>query len=190
MEINKINGDVLGVVTGEAIKEGRMVVIAGSGDTYDFGSRTDLPEVYMPTTEDLAKRARFVLTWAVNNSKMPMYQPQPAFEWALRGGWDQTANLPMTATTVYTTYPGHQDCVEIPEQTPALAFGAGTYTVPSGCYIYNVGLTTPGAALNVNYTGANAGLLQYSATWDDSVVALVHEYNSSTGALTFITQMF
>lgn len=191
MEINKINGDIVGVVAGQDIVEGSMVFLKGAGSSYDFGARTDLPKAILPTSADEAKRARFVMTWQVNNVKMPMLSPMPAFTFALRkGGWDQAANLPLTGTTVYTTYPGNQNGMTIPSGLPSLAFGAGTYTVYSGTYIYAAGLTEPGALLSVSYAAATAGQLQYSATWADSVVAIVQEYNSTTGALTFTTQMF
>lgn len=191
MEINKINGDILGVVVNADIVEGRMVVIDGSGSSHDFGSRTDLPKVKVPTTAEEAKRARFMVMWPQQTTSMPMYQPQPSFPFALRnGGWDQAANLPMTSTTIYTTYPGNQENVAIPSGTPALAFGAGTYTVASGQYIYNASLATPGALLQVSYSGANAGKLEYVASYGDTVVGIVNEYNSTTGKLTFTTPSF
>jgi len=191
MEINKVNGDIKGVVLTQDIVEGRFVCLTSHSFNADFGSQTDLPGVKLPTTADEAKRARFILTWAVDNRTPPYYNPQPAYAWSLRrGGFGGAANVPFSAT-VWLTYPGYQDGVTIPSGTSALAFGAGTFTVPSGAYVYNASLQTPGAALAVSYSGAYAGMLEYTATWDASVVvAVVDEYNSSTGDLTVSTREF
>ena len=190
MELNKLIGDVKGVVAKADIVEGMMVLFTAVGDSYDFGSRTDLPGVKVPTTLDESKRARFIVTWAVDNRQPPYYTPMPSYDWSLRQGFGGTANVPFNAL-VRLTYPGYQDGQTIPSGTPCLVYGAGTFTIPSGSYIYNASLTTPGAALAVSYSGANAGKLEYTATWDASVVvAVVEEYDSSTGDLVVSTREF
>jgi hypothetical protein len=95
------------------------------------------------------------------------------------------------AATVYLTYPGYQNSVTIPSGTGALAFGAGTFTVPSGQYIYNAGLQVPGALVSVSYSGADAGKLQLQATYDaDVVVGVVENFDSTTYDLRVITKEF
>jgi len=189
MEINQINGVIKSVVAVSGIAEGRMVFMTSHGFSQMFGSLTDLPGVNVPATADEAKRARFIVTWGVTSQKPPFYVPNPAFSFALREGFDQAANAPFAAT-VYPTYPGYQNGVVIPSGTPVRAFGAGTFTVPSGAYVDSASLHSAGCLLSVNYTGANAGLLQAEATYSDAVVAVVEEWDSATSALTFTTKEF
>jgi len=187
MEINRFD-EVMGVIPQADVVEGRFVIIKANVHSYDFGSRADLPGCAVPATAEEAKRARYCLTWAVHNGKPPFYQPVPALNWALRkGGWDQASNLPMTTTTVYTTYPGYQEGVTIPSGTPALAFGEGTFTFPSGCYIDNAALANPGAMVivaNTDEDTTDAGKLKYQATMDDRVVGFVEYRDSTNGDLT------
>jgi hypothetical protein len=187
MEINRFE-EVMGVVPQADIVEGRFVIIKANVHSYDFGSKEDLPGCGVPATAEEAKRARFCLTWQVSNGKPPFYQPNPAYNWSLRaGGWDQATNLPMTSTTVYTTYPGYQNGVTIPSGMPSLAFGEGTYTIPSGGYINNASLATPGSMVVVANTAedtSDAGKLKYQSTMDDRVVGFVEHRDSTSGALT------
>lgn len=191
MEINKVNGDILGVVTAADTVEGRMVCLTSHSFDNDFGSQVDLPAVKVPSTADEAKRARFILTWQVDNRTPPYYVPQPSYAFSLRsGGFGGAANVPFSAT-VYLTYPGYQNSVTIPSGTGALAFGAGTFTVPSGQYIYAAGLRTPGALLSVSYSGADAGKLQLQATYDaDLVVGMVENFDATTFDLRVMTKEF
>lgn len=191
MEINKVNGDILPVVVNEDMVEGRMVCLTSHTFNVDFGSQTDLPAVKLPSTADEAKRARFIVTWAVDNRQPPYYNPMPAYAWSLRrGGFGAAANVPFSAT-VWLTYPGYQNSVTIPSGTAALAFGAGTYTIQSGQYLYNAAMQIPGCALSVSISGTDNGKLQYQATWDsDVVVGTVVEFNTSTYDMTFTTREF
>lgn len=184
MEINRYD-DIMGVVTSEAIPEGRMVLMTSHSQDHDFGSRTDLPAVKLPDTSTEAARARFCITWSVDNAVPPLYEPYPTFSYALRQGFDQAANVPFTAK-VRLTQPSMQEGEEIPASALALAFGPGVYTVPSGCYVYSANFATPGTFLAVCDTStedaATAGKLKYSAS---ATFADVIKYDSTTGNLTF-----
>lgn len=165
MEINKYR-DIKGVVTVEEIPEGRMVLISTSGASHNFGSRTDLPAVKLPDTSAEAAKARYCVTHAVDNSQLPIYQPYPAFDWALRQGFDRASNVPFSAT-VHLTHPSTKEGVAIPSGALALAFGPGEFTVPSGGWVANANIV-PGAFLAVADTAteneATAGKLKYSAS--------------------------
>jgi hypothetical protein len=196
MEINKYT-DIMGVVTTEQITEGRMVLLtsnpyAGSGTM--FGSRKDLPGVKLPDTAAEAAVAKYCITWPVSNewfSKregISLVLPMPSFDWALRrGGWDQSANTPISSSTMYLTYPGHQESVVIPSGYLALAFDRGVFTVPSGQFSYSASLV-PGAPLEVlnaaDDTADEAGKLAYKS---DGTIAVVERYDAETGSLTFRT---
>lgn len=188
MEINGFN-EVIGVIPQADIVEGRFGLLTTNAHSYDFGSRADLPGFKVPATADEAEQARYIITWAVENRKPPFYQPMPAYTWALRQGWEQSSNLPMTSTTIYTTYPGHQNSMTIPSGTPALAYGDGTYTIPSGQYIYAAGLRNPGANVIIANTAedtTDAGKPKYQAAYDDRVIGRVLYFNTSNAALTII----
>jgi peptidoglycan hydrolase-like protein with peptidoglycan-binding domain len=182
MELNRFE-DVLGVVTTDAIVEGRFVVLCGHSETYDFGSREDLPGVKVPATSEEATRAKFVLTFAVDNRPTPIMEPVPATTFGLRGGFGAAANAPFSAT-VYLTPPGNQEGLTIPSGTPALAFTEGTFTLPSGAYIYSSNLVVPGAAFVIEHSGADAGKPKYTATNAVGVIGFVERYDSTTGKLT------
>lgn len=193
MEINKYT-DIIGVVTGEDIPEGRMVILTSHDQDYDFGSKVDLPGVRLPADSDEALDAKYCLTWPVSNANaegpIKMFIPTPSFAYALRsGGWDQTANVPFSAT-VHLTYPGHKEGVTIPSGYQALAFDRGVFTVPSGHFIYAAGIVTPGAKLEVlnkaDDGAANAGLLSYTGTVA-LAVAVVERFELESYSLTFRT---
>jgi hypothetical protein len=186
MEINKFY-DIKGVIPTEDIVEGRMVVLTSHTHNYDFGSKTDLPGCKVPATAEEANAAMFIVTWAVDNRETPIYQPNPSFNYALRQGFDRPANTPFS-TTVYVTHPGNQNGLTIPSGTPCLAFGEGTYTVPSGCYINNAAIVNPGTLLQVANTAedsTDAGKLKVVSTWGNRVIGVVEHYNTSNGDLTF-----
>jgi hypothetical protein len=192
MEINKFT-DIVGVVAQEAIPEGRMVILMENViGSVMFGSRADLPGVRRPHTATEAAKAKYVVTWPVNNANaegpIKMFIPQPSFEWSLRqGGWDQASNVPFNAY-VYLTYPGHQDGVTIPSGYLALAFDRGVFTVPSGHFVYTAGSLVPGApleVLNVNDDGAtDAGKLSYNSA---GTIAVVERFDLTEMKLTFRT---
>ena len=184
MEINHYGDTVLGVVPTADIVEGRMVLLTSHTFSYDYGSREDLPGVKLPADSTEAARARFCLTWAQDNRGLPIYQPHPAFDDALRYGFDQSANAPF-ATTVYLTKPGQQESVTIPSGVPSVAFGEGIYTVPSGDFVYSADLLVPGTPLVVSNTTdhtTDSGKLRYGTS---NPVAEVYKYDASTGKLTF-----
>jgi hypothetical protein len=184
MEINKINGDILGVITAEEIPEGRMVILMSHSFSNDFGSQTDLPAVRMPQTADEGKRARHMIGWAVDNRQTPIFVSQPSYAYALRGGFGSAANVPFTST-VWLTWPGMKQGATITSGIAALAYGAGTYTVWSGNYISSAGLKAPGALVSVNYASPNQGKLQLQSTFDaDLVVGKVVKYDLATDSIT------
>lgn len=190
MEINKINGDILGVVVTENMVEGRMVCMTSHTYNYDFGSLADLPGVKLPGTADEAKRARFMVAFAEENRPTPIYRPYPTMDWAMRNGFSRPTNVPFT-TSVYLTQPNHMLDQTIYSGATALAYGAGTYTVSSGQYISSAGIGTPGTLLSVSYASDTKGQLQVQATWDtDLVVAVVERLDSATQNLTVKTGLF
>jgi hypothetical protein len=187
MEINRLEGRIESVVTVSGLVEGRMVYMTSHSYDQNYGSLTDLPGVDYPRTADQAKKARNVLAFAITTQKGP-YMTYPTFDFSLRGMMDQDSNVPFN-TDVDITYPGDQESRTVLAGTPARALGVGTYTVPSGQYIYSAGLRTPGCPLSVSYSGANAGKLQAESTFDgDLAVATVVEFDSTTYALTFATR--
>lgn len=185
MEIRKYQ-DIIGVVTTEDIKEGRMVLLTAHSQSHDFGSREDIPGVKKPDDTTEAALAKYVIAFAVSLDPAPIYNPYPAFDYALRGGFDQAANVPFNAQ-VYLTHPGNMRGQTIPSGSLALAFGGGVYTVWSGEFSYSANIV-PGARLGVMDTAsdseADAGKLEYVASGG---IATVIQYNSSTGDLTFRT---
>jgi hypothetical protein len=188
MEINKINGDILGVMAANSIYPGRMVVLLAHSFDNDFGSQTDLPGARHPQTADEGKRARHMAGWMVDNRTPPYYVSMPSYSFSMRsGGFGSTANVPFTSE-VWLTWPGMQKSVTIPSGMAMLAYGAGTYTVWSGSYIYSAAVKTPGCLLSVAYTTTDCGKLQAQSTFDaDVVVGKVVYYDTSTGALTVTT---
>lgn len=182
MEINKFT-DIRGVVANVDIAEGRMCRIAANAfsDGHNFGSRTDLPGVALPTTAAEGALARFVVTWRVPDQSLPMYLPEPSVPWSLRRGFDRTSNLPLTGTTVHLTWPGQKHGVVIPSGQICLAFGGGVFTFPSGHYVESADIHTPGASVSVvAAAGANRGKPYYSTS---GVVGYVERYDSSNADL-------
>jgi len=189
MEINKYT-DIMGVVTGEDIVEGRMVIITSHSQSHDFGSREDLPAVRVPADSTEAAKAKFCVTWPVNNANaegpIKLFIPTPSFDYALRrGGWDQAKNVPFNAD-VYLTYPGNQESVTIPSGFQALAFDRGVFTVPSGAFVYSTDLVAgaPLEVLNKSDDGADAGKLAYDSS---GAIAVVEQFDLETMSLTFRT---
>lgn len=186
MEINKYT-DIEGVVTLEAIPEGRMVIIApNTADTIDFGSRADLMGARLPVNSTEAGVAKFVLAFSLDNRPLPIYETVPSTTFNTRMGYGQSPNVPFSAT-VHLSHPGNTEGQTIPSGALALAFDRGVFTVPSGAYVYSASLTAVGANLvvaNVADDTTDAGKLKYSAS---AGVAVVQGYDSETGALTFRT---
>lgn len=186
MEINRLD-EVIGAIPTADVVEGRFVLLTSHTHNYDFGSKTDLPGIKVPSTAEEANRAKYVVTWAVTQQPAPFYNPYPSMNWALRqGGWDQAANTPFSAT-VWTTYPGYQNSKTIPSGMPSLAMRGGTFTIPSGGYIYNVNLETPGVLIQVANTAedtTDAGKAKYLASASTRAIGVVEQFHTSTSDLT------
>ena len=173
IEINKFS-DIIGVVTTEAIPEGRMVLLTSHSQSHDFGSRTDLPGVKLPDTSAEAAKAKYVAVFAQDNRSLPIYQPMPSYAYNLRMGWGVGANnVPITGATIYLTHPGNMKGQTIPSGQLAVAHAGGVYTVYSGGYIYSANFA-PGAFLVAANTAddseADAGKLKYSASAGIAIV--------------------
>jgi len=162
MEINAFE-NVIGVVTVADVVEGRFVVLTPHSESSDFGSQEDLPGAKIPSTADEATKARYIITFAVDNRPLPLVETYPSNDFALRGGWDQAANTPFSAT-MHLSYPGMHDGATIASGVNAIAFSQGTFTLPSGCYVYSSDIVNVGASLIVEHSGADAGKVKYSAT--------------------------
>nr|WP_295383700.1 hypothetical protein [Pseudoxanthomonas sp.] len=186
MEINRFE-DVLGVMPTEDIVEGRFVLLTSHSFSQDFGSEADLAGVKLPDTAEEAKRAVYCLTWRVDNRPTPIMQPIPSFAWAERNGWSQDPNAPFS-TTVYLTPPGNQEGLTIPSGMSALAYTDGTFTLPSGAYIYSADIIVPGAAIIVADTASDgageAGKPKYTASMAAGVIGETERYDAATGRLT------
>jgi hypothetical protein len=187
MEINHWGDTILGVVAQEDISQGRMVCLTTNTFSRNFGSQTDLPGVELPVDVNEATRARYVLTFESDDRSIPIYDPQPAFGYALRYGFDQVANAPFTAD-VYLT---HQNVAMggctliVPSGAGCLAFGEGIYTVESGCYIYDPLMEVPGTQLSVHFTNAaDRGKLEVPADGAQPVAEVIRFY-SEDSRLTF-----
>jgi len=187
MEINKYS-DIVGVVLVKDTPEGRMVCLTpNTVAAHDFGSRSDLPGAKAPENAAEALRSWYVVTWTVPEQSMPLYIPTPSLAFSLRhGGFDQGGNLPFNPTAVHLTWPGQKEQVTIPSGTPALAFGGGVFTAPSGSFTYNANLAV-GAYLTVSAANdASDGMLQYSAS-ATGAVAVVERFDLTDMKLTFRT---
>jgi hypothetical protein len=167
------------------IVEGRFVIKCANTDSYDFGSKRDIAGVRVPNTAEEAKRAKYVITWPVDNRQPPIYQPNPAFSWALRGGFDQAANSPFKPDKVYLTYPGYTNGATIPSGNLALAFTDGVFTIPSGGFVDSADIEVVGAMFTIQYgTGADAGKPIYCAADAVGVIGTVERFDSTTYSLT------
>jgi hypothetical protein len=185
MEINKFE-DVLGIMPVEDIVEGRFVLLTSHTFSVDFGSEEDLPGVKLPDTAEEAKRAKYCVTWKVDNRDVPIYAV-PSMRFAERGGWSQAANAPFS-TTMYLTHPGNQEGLTIPSGTSALGYTEGVFTLPSGAYVNSSNIIVPGAALIIADTASDsagdAGKPKYTATMAAGVIGETIHYDSSNGKLT------
>lgn len=186
MEINDFDG-VIGVIPTEDIVEGRFVLLTSHTFSSDFGSDTDLPGAKLPSTAEEAKRAIYCLTWKVDNRPTPIYAT-PSFAFAERGGWNQPANAPFS-TTVYLTHPGNQEGLTIPSGVSSLAYDVGTFTLPSGSYVYSANIIVPGAMFIIQDTttaggATDAGKPIYASAMVAGVVGTTRAYDATTGRLT------
>ena len=183
MEINQFD-EVIGVIpVNGSIVEGRFVVVVPSTITADFGSYADLPGVKIPATSDEAAKATHVITFAVDNRPLPFFDPNPAYAFALRDTFDQASNTPFS-TTVYATHKGNQEGLTLSSGVPALAYSDGTFTIPSGAFVDSAGIRLPGAAVVVEFSGADAGKPKYAAAEAVGVVGHTRAFDLTLFALT------
>jgi hypothetical protein len=178
INLNPMGAYPQGAIAQSDMVEGRCVLMTTNNWSADFGSRTDVPGVKLPSTDAEGLLARYIVSFTPPDRRIDpgnlYFIPQPSLNFALRGGFDQASNLPMTSTTVRDIWMGEQENVTIPSGMNVLLYGDGAVvTLPSGQYIYNANLHTPGSHLEV--LGANAGKLSYSAT---GTIAEVLEYTS------------
>jgi hypothetical protein len=189
MEINQFD-EVLGVMPTQDITEGRFVLLCAHTFSQDFGSETDLPGVKLPATAEEAKKARYILTWKVDNRATPFTVTAPSsLVWSERGGWSSTTGEGPISATVYLTPPGNQNCLVIPSGVSSLGYTDGTFTVASGCYIDSADIKVVGANIMIADTvsdggATNAGKPKYAGNLAVGVIGETREYNSTTGALT------
>jgi hypothetical protein len=183
MEINRFE-DVIGVKVQADIVEGRFVVLTANAINGSLVNvDDDVPGAKVPSTAEEATRAKWCVTFAVDNRPTPIVDwPQTAFDF--RGGMVNSQLGPLTGVKMWLTHPGNQESQTIPSGYKALAFTNGYFTLPSGQYVYNVALETPGAAVVVEYSGADAGKPKYTATNAVGVVGFVQDFDTTTGALT------
>lgn len=184
MEINRFE-EVVGVVPQANVVEGRFVVLTANVWSADFGSVADLPGAVIPSSSELATRAKYLVAFAQDNRPTPIMQPMGSYPFALREGFDQTGNLPLS-TTVYLTHPGNQEGNTIPSGQPSLAFTDGTFTLPSGAFIYDTSIIVPGCLLVVEYSGGDAGKPKSCATNAVGVIGETESYDTTTGRLTIV----
>lgn len=191
MEINLIpvGDNPLGALAVEDMPEGRCVVLTSHTWDNNFGSDTDLPGVKLPDNDTEAQMAHRIVTWTPPDRVVGpgnLYiVPTPSVPFALRGGFDRAANVPLTDVDIRITWPGNQESQTIPSGTKLLILGPGSVvTLPSGQYVYNSALETPGArmeALNEGDDTTDAGKLSYAAA---GTIAEVIRFYSDTAKLT------
>jgi len=189
MEINRFE-DVIGVVAQADTVEGRFVVLVANAMGGAFiNINADLPGARVPATAEEAKRAKFCLTWAVDNRESPIVNYDSlATTFDFRGGFVNSQSGPLTGLTMWLTHPGNQEGTTIPSGYKALGYTEGTFTFPSGHYIDSAGIKIPGAAIIVadtNSDGAgSAGKPKYTATMAAGVIGFTEDYDADTGRLT------
>lgn len=183
MEINRFE-DVIGVVPQADVVEGRFVVLVANAMGGDFmNTDDDLPGARVPGTAEEAKRAKFCITFAVDNREAPIVDwPRTAFDF--RGGWVNSPTGPLTGVKMWLTHPGNQEGQTIPSGYRALGYTEGTFTLPSGHYVESDEIKVPGAAIIVEYSGDDAGKPKYTATFAAGVIGFTEDFQTDTGRLT------
>lgn len=189
MEINRFE-EVLGGVMQEDTVEGRFVILVANamGGTF-INVDDDLPGLRVPATAEEAKRAKYVSAWAVDNRQSPLVMSYPSATggFDFRGGWVNSPSGPITPT-MWLTHPGNQEGTTIPSGYKALGYTDGTFTFPSGAYVYSAEIIVPGAAIIIADTASDsasdAGKPKYTATAAEGKVGVTEAYDSATGRLT------
>ena len=192
-EIRKFS-DIIGVLTTQAMVEGRCVFLT-TAPTYAgvWGLHADLVGVKLPMNTTQAAEAKYVLGWAMDNRPTPIMYPMPAYNYIVRNlGFesgqrspDSLQGTPLTERTIYLTTPSVTEGLTIPSGEKALAYAGGVYTFPSGHFVYNVALQTPGTRVTVQHAaGADRGKPMYSAT---GIFGVVEQWDASVFAVTIRT---
>lgn len=191
MEINRFE-EVLGGITQADTVEGRFVILVANVHlgTY-INLNDDLPGLRVPATAEEAKRAKYVLAWAVDNRTPPIVNYEREFAAPLfdeRGGWASAAGTNPRAVNMWFSQPGHQEGTTIPSGYKALGYTDGTFTFPSGAYVYSADIIVPGAAIIIadeaSDGAADAGKPKYVAVAAEGKVGVTETYDSATGRLT------
>lgn len=188
MEINRFE-EVLGGQLQADTVEGRFVILVANtmGGTV-MNTNTDLPGLRVPATAEEAKRAKYVLAWAVDNRQSPLVMTYPNTPFAFRGGYGVAGTQGPIAPTMWLTHPGNQEGATIPSGYLALGYTDGTFTLPSGAYVDSVNIKVPGAAIVIADTATDgagsAGKPKYLAAAVEGKVGVTEAYDSATGRLT------
>lgn len=194
MEIRKFS-DIIGVVTTQAIVEGRFVLLVDAGVSQTdpvFGLWGDLPGVKMPVDATEADQAKYVLGFAMDNRPLPIYEPYPAYTWIARNyGFEagqaspSGRNLPLTGSTVHFTHPSVTQGLTVPSGVKALAYAGGVYTFPSGSFVDTADIRVVGNLIDVESSaGADRGKPKYAS---DGVIGKVEQWNQTDLAVTIRT---
>ncbi len=172
MELNKYL-DIIGGVTLESIAEGRFVILADSEVDGAYG-------VKKPSSEAEGLRAKYCVAWTPTNHPGP-YMTIPTVEYALRGGFDQEANVPFNTDVSYV-YPGDRKTSTIPSGTLVRLFPVNSVvTLYSGEFVPSTSYEK-GSTVSVEYSGDDAGKPVYAAT--SGTIAIVEHYDSDEQELT------
>jgi hypothetical protein len=184
MEKNKFT-DIIGVVTTEAITEGRFVLLTPANANFNYGSRSDLMGVKLPANSTEAARARYCLAFALDNRPTPLME-YPSYPFAMRQGYDLPANVPFTAT-VYLTHPGNMTVPQvIASGSLALAYDKGVFTLPSGSFIASASWAVAAnfVVANLGDDATDVGKPKYSAS---AGIGIVENYDATNQTLTVRT---
>lgn len=187
-EINRFE-DVIGVVTQADTVEGRFVVLVANAMTGTFiNINSDLPGARVPATAEEAKRAKFMLMFAVDNRQSPIvnYPAAPTFD--LRGGWVNSTQGPLTSLTMWLTHPENQEDKTVVSGLKALGYTEGTFTFPSGAYVDSAAIKVPGCAIMVADTASDgagsAGKPKAQTSLAVGAIGFTEAYDSADGRLT------
>jgi hypothetical protein len=183
-ELNRFEEVLGGVVQADTV-EGRFVILVTNamGGTF-MNTDADLPGLRVPSSAEEAKRAKYMLMWAVDNRQAPLVMSYPSTSFAFRGGFGVHGQQGPIAPTMWLTHPGNQEGTTIPSGYKALGYTDGTFTLPSGAYVDSSDIKVPGAALVIEYSGADAGKPKYLAAAAEGKIGVVEAYDSATGRLT------
>ena len=174
MEINKYL-DIFGGIALHAMTEGRFVygVDDGTDDDGIYGVR-------YPSSAAEAAAVLGVVAHPPTNQNPPFYTPNPSFTFALRQGFDQTANVPFDAS-VDMTHPTFRKTSTVASGILVRVFNTGAVvTLYSGEFVDSASFAK-GVPFTVEHSGDDAGKAKYDAS---GTVGIVEEYDSTNLELT------